>query len=106
MATETLLLIPVDDSVVFPNMSVTLAIEVGDAQSVVLGPRKGDEFAGVGTVANVVVIAAVVDVALALLPAPDALVARIALLVGGVVLNGMATAAYVGRGSVRGHGTG
>ncbi|QYN40919.1 hypothetical protein K1T35_45970 [Pseudonocardia sp. DSM 110487] len=51
---------------------------------------------GVGTVANVVVIAAVVDVALALLPAPDALVARIALLVGGVVLNGVATAAYVG----------
>jgi uncharacterized membrane protein YczE len=51
---------------------------------------------GVGTVANVVVIAAVVDVALALLAAPDALVARIALLVGGVVLNGVATAAYVG----------
>jgi uncharacterized membrane protein YczE len=51
---------------------------------------------GVGTVANVVVIAAVVDVALALLPAPDALVARIALLAGGVVLNGVATAAYVG----------
>lgn len=51
---------------------------------------------GIGTVANVVVIAAVVDVALALLPAPDALAARIALLVGGVVLNGVATAAYVG----------
>jgi uncharacterized membrane protein YczE len=51
---------------------------------------------GVGTVANVVVIAAIVDVALALLHAPDALVARIALLVGGIVLNGVATAAYVG----------
>jgi uncharacterized membrane protein YczE len=51
---------------------------------------------GIGTVANVVVIAAIVDVALAVLPAPDALVARIALLVGGVVLNGVATAAYVG----------
>ncbi len=51
---------------------------------------------GIGTVANVVVIAAVVDVALLLLPAPDALAARIALLVGGVVLNGVATAAYVG----------
>lgn len=51
---------------------------------------------GIGTVANVVVIAAIVDVALALLPAPDALVARIALLVGGIVLNGVATAAYVG----------
>jgi ATP-dependent Lon protease len=53
MASETLLLIPVDDSVVFPNMSVTLAIEVGDADRVVLVPRKGDEFASVGTVANV-----------------------------------------------------
>jgi uncharacterized membrane protein YczE len=51
---------------------------------------------GVGTVANVVVIAAIVDVALALLPAPEALAARIALLVGGVGLNGVATAAYVG----------
>jgi uncharacterized membrane protein YczE len=51
---------------------------------------------GVGTVANVLVIAVVVDVALALLPAPEALAARIALLVGGVVLNGVATAAYVG----------
>jgi uncharacterized membrane protein YczE len=51
---------------------------------------------GVGTVANVLVIAVVVDVALALLPAPEALAVRIALLVGGVVLNGVATAAYVG----------
>jgi uncharacterized membrane protein YczE len=51
---------------------------------------------GIGTVANVVVIAVAVDVALALLPAPDALPVRIALLLGGVVLNGVATAAYVG----------
>jgi ATP-dependent Lon protease len=54
MAAETLLLIPVDDSVVFPNMSVTLAVEVGEAERVVLVPRKGEEFASVGTVANVV----------------------------------------------------
>jgi ATP-dependent Lon protease len=51
---ETLLLVPVDDSVVFPNMTVTLAIDVGDAERVVLVPRKGDEFAAVGTVASVV----------------------------------------------------
>jgi ATP-dependent Lon protease len=50
---ETLLLVPVDDSVVFPNMTVTLAIDVGDADRVVLVPRNGEEFAGVGTVANV-----------------------------------------------------
>jgi ATP-dependent Lon protease len=52
---DTLLLVPVDDSVVFPNMTVTLAIDVGgDDERVVLVPRKGDEFADVGTVANVV----------------------------------------------------
>jgi uncharacterized membrane protein YczE len=51
---------------------------------------------GIGTVANVVVIAVAVDVALALIQAPTWLPARIALLVGGVVLNGVATAAYVG----------
>src|SRR5687767_9473222 len=50
---ETLLLVPVDDSVVFPNMTITLAIDVGDEERVVLVPRKGDEFASVGTVANV-----------------------------------------------------
>jgi ATP-dependent Lon protease len=51
---ETLLLIPVDDSVVYPNMQVTLAIDAGSEDRVVLVPRKGDEFASVGTVANVV----------------------------------------------------
>ena len=51
---------------------------------------------GVGTVANVLVIAVAVDVALALLPAATGLPARIALMVGGIVLNGVATAAYVG----------
>jgi uncharacterized membrane protein YczE len=51
---------------------------------------------GIGTVANVVVIAVAVDAALWVVPAPDALVPRIALLVGGVLLNGVATAAYVG----------
>jgi uncharacterized membrane protein YczE len=51
---------------------------------------------GVGTVANVVVIAVSVDVALALLPAPKGLTAQVVLLVGGVVLNGVASAAYIG----------
>ncbi|WP_214401357.1 YczE/YyaS/YitT family protein [Pseudonocardia lacus] len=51
---------------------------------------------GIGTVANVAVIAVAVDAALFVIPAPDALPARIALLVGGVLLNGVATAAYVG----------
>lgn len=51
---------------------------------------------GIGTVANVVVIAVSVDVALALLPPVEAPAPRIALLLGGVLLNGVATAAYVG----------
>jgi uncharacterized membrane protein YczE len=51
---------------------------------------------GIGTVANVVVIAVAVDVGLLLVPVTEALVPRIALLIGGVLLNGVATAAYVG----------
>ncbi|AEG44589.1 YitT family protein [Isoptericola variabilis] len=54
---------------------------------------------GVGTVANVVVIAAAIGPSLAalgaLLPEPG-VVTRVALVVGGIVLNGVATAAYVG----------
>src|SRR3954447_16129694 len=53
-ALETLLLVPVDDSVVFPHMTVTLAVDVGDEERVLLVPRTGDEFAAVGTVAEVV----------------------------------------------------
>ncbi len=51
---------------------------------------------GVGTVANIALIAVAVDVTLAVLPTPDPLAARIAFLVAGVVLNGLATAAYIG----------
>jgi uncharacterized membrane protein YczE len=51
---------------------------------------------GVGTVANIVVIAVAVDVTLALVTAPSALPVRILLLVSGVVLNGLATAVYIG----------
>src|SRR3954462_11895221 len=53
-AVETLLLVPVDESVVFPHMTVTLAVDVGEEQRVLLVPRNGDEFAAVGTVAEVV----------------------------------------------------
>src|SRR5436190_20635801 len=53
-AMERLLLVPVDDSVVFPHMTVTLAVDAGDESRVVLVPRTDDAFAGVGTVAEVV----------------------------------------------------
>jgi uncharacterized membrane protein YczE len=51
---------------------------------------------GLGTVSNVVVIGLAVDATLALVPAPGALPLRGALLVGGVLLNAVATAAYIG----------
>src|SRR5215216_2194150 len=51
---ERLLLVPVDDSVVFPHMTVTLAVDVGEESGVVLVPRADDAFATVGTVAEVV----------------------------------------------------
>jgi uncharacterized membrane protein YczE len=51
---------------------------------------------GIGTVANIVVISVAVDLVRAVLPAQGTLVWQILLLVGGVVLNAVATAVYVG----------
>lgn len=51
---------------------------------------------GFGTLANAVVIGLVTDRVLALVPPPDALWLRAVLLVGGIALNGLATALYVG----------
>ena len=48
-----LLLIPLDDVVVFPNMTVTLTVDVGDESEVLLVPRHEGEYASVGTVAAV-----------------------------------------------------
>jgi ATP-dependent Lon protease len=53
MMANTLLLIPLDDTVVFPNMSVTLPIDVGSEERVLLVPRHENEFAKVGVVASV-----------------------------------------------------
>jgi ATP-dependent Lon protease len=46
-------LIPLDDTVVFPSMGITLTIDVGDDERVVLVPRHDNEFLEVGTVAEV-----------------------------------------------------
>ena len=51
---------------------------------------------GLGTVSNVVVIGLAVDAALAVISAPTAWPARLALVVLGVALNAAATAAYIG----------
>jgi ATP-dependent Lon protease len=48
-----LLLIPMDDTVVFPTMDVTLPVDVGDAERVLLVPRHEGEYASVGTIARV-----------------------------------------------------
>ncbi len=53
MSTTRLLLVPLDDVVVFPGMSVTLAVETGEEEKVLLVPRHEQEFADVGTVAEV-----------------------------------------------------
>ncbi len=50
---ERLRLIPLDDTVVFPNMGITLTIDVGDDERVVLVPRHENEFLEVGTIAEV-----------------------------------------------------
>src|SRR5919199_4646195 len=49
----TLLLIPLDDTVVFPTMDVTLPVDPGDEDRVLLVPRHEGEYARVGTIARV-----------------------------------------------------
>src|SRR6186997_913034 len=53
MTLSTLLLVPLDDNVVFPNMNVTIAADVADEDRVLLVPRHEGEYAKVGTVAEV-----------------------------------------------------
>src|SRR3979490_2179625 len=50
---QRLRLIPLDDTVVFPNMGITLTVDVGDDERVWLVPRHDNEFLEVGTVAEV-----------------------------------------------------
>src|SRR5690242_3568118 len=48
-----LLLIPLEDTVVFPGMDVTLPVDVGEESRVLLVPRHGSDHAHVGLVAEV-----------------------------------------------------
>jgi ATP-dependent Lon protease len=48
-----LLLIPLDEAIVFPTVTATLPIDVGDEERVFLVPRHEGEFARVGVVAEV-----------------------------------------------------
>lgn len=54
------------------------------------------EMPGLGTVANAVWVGVSADIGLALLVTPEALLPKIALMVGGIVLNALATALYIG----------
>lgn len=51
---------------------------------------------GLGTVANAIMVGATMNVVLLHLPAPETLAPQIAFMVGGIVLNGAATALYIG----------
>ncbi len=51
---------------------------------------------GVGTLSNVLLVGLAVDAALTLLPPVASLSARLALLAGGILLNAVATGAYIG----------
>jgi ATP-dependent Lon protease len=48
-----LLLIPLEDTVVFPGMDVTLPVDVGEESRVLLVPRHGSDYTNVGLVAEV-----------------------------------------------------
>ena len=51
---------------------------------------------GLGTIANAIAVGLATDLALALLPAPEPMWQRAVLMVGGLALNGLATALYIG----------
>jgi uncharacterized membrane protein YczE len=53
---------------------------------------------GIGTLSNVVLVGGTMDIVLGQVHAPHSMAARIACLVGGVFLNGVATGAYIGAG--------
>jgi uncharacterized membrane protein YczE len=53
---------------------------------------------GLGTLCNVVLVGLAINATLAVVPAPGALAVRVPLLLGGVLLNGVATGAYIGAG--------
>src|SRR5688500_14370304 len=48
-----MLLVPLEDIVVFPNMNVTLTVDVGTEERVLLVPRHENDYANVGTIAEV-----------------------------------------------------
>lgn len=72
----------------------TIVIIVGAVVLVLWLPLR--QWPGLGTLLNVVVIGLATDATLAVLHAPEAVLARWALVTGGIVVNGLAGALYIG----------
>ena len=72
----------------------TIVIVVGGLVLLLWIPLR--QWPGLGTVMNVFVIGIATDVMLAVLETPDALWARVAMLLGGIVVNGIGGAMYIG----------
>jgi uncharacterized membrane protein YczE len=72
----------------------TIVIIVGAAVLLLWIPLR--QKPGIGTVSNIVIIGLAVDATVFLLPTPDALAVRIAFLVLGILLNGVAGGLYIG----------
>lgn len=72
----------------------TVAICVGALVLLLWIPLR--QWPGLGTVLNIFVIGIAMDATLAWLHTPDSLAARIAFLLGGIVLNGLAGGLYIG----------
>lgn len=53
---------------------------------------------GIGTIANVIVIAVTVDIGIAVLPSPEDLRMRVPMMLGAVLLNAVSTVLYIGAG--------
>ena len=51
---------------------------------------------GLGTVSNVIMVGLVIDGVLLVLPEPDPMAARVTFMLGAILLNGVATALYIG----------
>jgi uncharacterized membrane protein YczE len=74
----------------------TWAIIVGVAVLLLWIPLR--QRPGFGTLNNVLIVGLVIDLMLAVVPPVHALPAQVAVMLGGVILNGIATGAYIGAG--------
>ncbi len=89
--------------VLHQGLSRTFGLQVGTwaiivGALVLLGWVPLRQRVGLGTVCNVAVIGLVINATMAIVPAPHTLIIQIGMLVGAVVLNGIATGAYIGAG--------